>query len=346
MEKTLFGTSEDGKEIWLYTLRNANGMEARVMNYGAILVNLFVPDKNGKTADVCLGYDRLEDYFDNGCYFGATIGPNGNRIANASFELDGCKYELAVNDGPNNLHSDAQAGFHKKVWEAKEDGESSVAFYLESPDGEMGFPGNKTVTVTYTVTQFNELKISYYASSDKKTVLNLTNHSYFNLAGHDQGSIEDHILTLKASRYTPVGEGLIPTGELAQVGNTPMDFTSPKAVGKDIEENFAQLTAGGGYDHNWVIDDYNGLIREFAELKDPKSGRTMKVFTDQPGVQFYAGNSITRHTGKCGAVYDKRCGMCLETQNFPNAVNEPGFPSPVYGAGKDFMSTTIYQFIS
>lgn len=345
MEKTLFGRTKEGSEIYLYTLQNAKGMQARVMNYGAILVNLFVPDKDGKTVDVCLGYDKLEDYLNNGCYFGSTIGPNGNRIAGAHFEIDGIGYDLAVNDGPNNLHSDSDNGFHKKVWEAKEDGESSVAFYLESPDGELGFPGNKTVTVTYTVTEFNELKISYFAVSDKKTVFNLTNHSYFNLAGHDQGSIEDHVLMLKASRYTPVREGLIPTGELADVKGTPMDFTVPKPVGKDIDADFPQLAAGGGYDHNWALDDYNGMIKEFARLEDPKSGRVMKVFTDQPGVQFYAGNSIKRHTGKGGAVYDKRFGMCLETQDFPNAVNEASFPSPIYGDGREFMSTTIYQFM-
>lgn len=346
MKKELFGTTKDGKEIYLYTLQNENGMKAQVMNYGAILVNLLVPDKSGKIEDVCLGYDSLEEYFVNGCFFGATIGPNGNRIADAKFSIDGTIYELAVNDGVNNLHSDEQLGFHKKVWEAKEDGDNKVVFYLSSPDGEMGFPGNKKVTVTYSLTENNELIINYYGSSDKKTVLNMTNHTYFNLAGHQNGSIENHILTLHASSYTPVRGGLIPTGEIAPVKGTVMDFTQAKTIGKEIDASDEQLQMGGGYDHNWVLDNYNGRLQEIAVVQDPVTGRTMKVFTDLPGVQFYAGNAIETHAGKKGATYAKRSGLCLETQDYPNAVNEPTFPSPIYGEEKDFVSTTIYQFIS
>lgn len=345
MKKEQFGTTKDGKEIYLYTLENENGMQAKVMNYGAILVSLRVPDKNGEIGDVCLGYDQLEDYYTNGCYFGSTIGPNGNRIADAKFTIDGVDYQLAVNDGVNNLHSDAELGFHKKVWEAKEDGDNSVVFYLKSPDMEMGFPGNKTITVTYTVTEFNELIISYYGASDKKTVLNMTNHTYFNLAGQGQGTIEDHILTLQASHYTPVREGLIPTGEIAKVAGTPMDFTQPKSIGQDIDADFEQLKMGGGYDHNWVLDHYDGQLQEFATVEEKNSGRIMKVFTDLPGVQFYAGNGMEKHTGKDGAVYERRGGFCLETQDFPDAVNQPDFPSPIYGEGRDFVSTTIYQFL-
>lgn len=346
MKKELFGTTKDGKEIYLYTLQNENGMKAQVMNYGAILVNLLVPDKSGKIEDVCLGYDSLEEYLVNGCFFGATIGPNGNRIADAKFSIDGTIYELAVNDGVNNLHSDEQLGFHKKVWEAKEDGDNKVVFYLSSPDGEMGFPGNKKVTVTYSLTENNELIINYYGSSDKKTVLNMTNHTYFNLAGHQNGSIENHILTLHASSYTPVRGGLIPTGEIAPVKGTVMDFTQAKTIGKEIDASDEQLQMGGGYDHNWVLDNYNGRLQEIAVVQDPVTGRTMKVFTDLPGVQFYAGNAIETHAGKKGATYEKRSGLCLETQDYPNAVNEPTFPSPIYGEEKDFVSTTIYQFIS
>lgn len=346
MKKELFGTTKDGKEIYLYTLQNENGMKAQVMNYGAILVNLLVPDKSGKIEDVCLGYDSLEEYLVNGCFFGATIGPNGNRIADAKFSIDGTIYELAVNDGVNNLHSDEQLGFHKKVWEAKEDGDNKVVFYLSSPDGEMGFPGNKKVTVTYSLTENNELIINYYGSSDKKTVLNMTNHTYFNLAGHQNGSIENHILTLHASSYTPVRGGLIPTGEIAPVKGTVMDFTQAKTIGKEIDASDEQLQIGGGYDHNWVLDNYNGRLQEIAVVQDPVTGRTMKVFTDLPGVQFYAGNAIETHAGKKGATYAKRSGLCLETQDYPNAVNEPTFPSPIYGEEKDFVSTTIYQFIS
>ncbi|NLL78209.1 MAG: galactose mutarotase [Clostridiales bacterium] len=345
MEKELFGKTKDGKEVYLFTMENSRGMKAAVMNYGAILVNLIVPDKDGNMADVCLGYDKLEDYFVNGCFFGATIGPNGNRIADAKFTIDGTEYALKVNDGPNNLHSDEEIGFHKRVWEAKEDGDMSVVFYLESPDGDMGFPGNKTISVTYTLTEDNAIKISYAGSSDKKTVFNMTNHSYFNLKGQGRGSIEDHILSMNCSNYTPTREGLIPTGEIAPVAGTPMDFTAPKVIGDEIDADFEALKIGGGYDHNWVIDCWDGKLRHFATVEEKTSGRIMKVFTDLPGVQFYAGNFITKQTGKSDAEYDKRSGLCLETQDFPNAVNEPSFPSPIYGEGRDFVSTTVYQFV-
>lgn len=342
MEKILFGKAPCGREVYLYTLENENGMKAQVMNYGAILVRLLTPDKNGEAADVCLGYDKLEDYFENGCFFGTTIGPNGNRIADAEFEVDGVTYKLDVNDGVNNLHSHKQEGFHKKVWEAKEDG-NSVVFYLESPDGEMGFPGKKEISVTYTLTSENELKIDYFATSDKKTILNMTNHSYFNLAG--KGNIENHILWLKASNYTPVKEGLIPTGEIAPVAGTPMDFTKAKRVGQDIDSDFDQLVMGGGYDHNFVLDDWNQKLQLFATLEEPESGRRMEAYTDLPGVQFYAGNFITEHKGKAGELYGARSGMCLETQNFPNAANEPAFPSPFYGPDRDYHTTTVYKFV-
>lgn len=342
MEKILFGKAPCGREVYLYTLENENGMKAQVMNYGAILVRLLAPDKNGEAADVCLGYDRLEDYFENGCFFGTTIGPNGNRIADAEFEVDGVTYKLDVNDGVNNLHSHKQEGFHKKVWEAKEDG-NSVVFYLESPDGEMGFPGKKEISVTYSLTSENELKIDYFGTSDKKTILNMTNHSYFNLAG--KGNIENHILWLKASNYTPVREGLIPTGEIAPVAGTPMDFTKAKRVGQDIDSDFDQLVMGGGYDHNFVLDDWNRKLQLFATLEEPESGRRMEAYTDLPGVQFYAGNFITEHKGKAGVLYSARSGMCLETQNFPNAANEPAFPSPFYGPDRDYHTTTVYKFV-
>lgn len=346
MKKERFGkTPEGGKEVYLYTLENGNGMQAAVMNYGAILVRLIVPDKDGKPADVCLGYDDLEAYLENGCFFGATIGPNGNRIADAKFSIDGTEYHLKVNDGPNNLHSDEALGFHKRVWEAAEGSGESVTFSLESQDGDMGFPGHKKISVTYTLTPDNALQISYRASSDKKTVLNMTNHSYFNLKGQGEGTIEDHILTLHCSRYTPTRAGLIPTGKLEPVAGTPMDFTSPKRVGAEIDADFEALKMGGGYDHNWVIDGWDGTVRHFATLEEKTSGRTMEVYTDLPGVQFYAGNSITPQSGKQGASYVRRGGLCLETQDFPNAVNEPSFPSPVYGEGKDFVSTTIYRFV-
>lgn len=343
MKKEVFGRTKDGKEAYLYTLENKNGMRAQVTDYGAILVRLFVPDKNGGLSDVTLGYDRLEDYFTNGSFFGATIAPNANRIANAKFTIDGETYQLDANDGPNNLHSHFDLGVHKRVWEVEE-GDGSVCFSLALKDGEMGFPGNKHFSITYTLTEASELRLDYHASTDKKTILNPTNHAYFNLAGHDGGRIENHILWLKASHYTPVVAGAIPTGEIASVKNNPMDFTSPKRIGDEIEADYEQLKLVSGYDHNWVLDDWNGELQLVAKVEEPVSGRSMKVFTTLPGIQFYAGNCIAPTVGKEGVNYAERMGLCLETDYFPNAVNEPSFPSAVYGPEKDYTSTTIYQF--
>ena len=263
VEKTVFGTMADGTKIYLYSLENSKGMKAQVINYGAILVNLYVPDKKGNVEDVVLGFDKLEGYYDNSPNFGATIGPNANRIANASFTLDGVEYRLDVNDGKNNLHSHLALGYHKKVWDAVEN-DHEVAFSLESPDGELGFPGNKKVCVTYSLTEDNELKVHYHGTSDKRTILNMTNHSYFNLAGHGAGEVYDHILTLNAANYTPVVAGAIPTGEIAPVQGTPMDFTSPKRIGDEIDADFEQLKLAGGYDHNWVLDGEEGTLRHIA----------------------------------------------------------------------------------
>lgn len=345
MEKQLFGTTKDGTEIYLYTLENSNGMKAQVMNFGANLVRLFVPDANGNIADVTLGYDKLEDYYGNIANFGAVIGPNANRIAGAAFELDGVRYELHANDGPNNLHSHLEKGFHKKVWEVAE-GDNSVTFTVESPDGEMGFPGNKKMSVTYTVTVDNELKIVYNAESDKNTIINPTHHAYFNLAGHGAGSIENHILWIKASHYTPVVSGAIPTGEIAPVADTVMDFTIPKRIGDGIHADDEQLKLTSGYDHNWVLDDWNTEVQHIATVQEPVSGRIMKVYTDLPGVQFYAGNYIGAEIGKGGIQYAARGGFCLETQYFPNTANESSFPSAIYGPDRVFHSTTIYKFES
>ena len=344
MEKQLFGTTNEGKEIFLYTLENKNGMKAQMIDYGAILVNLFVPDKNGNVQDVTLGYDKLEDYYTNGSFFGATISPNANRIADAKFTIDGETYQLDVNDGPNNLHSHFTLGGHKKVWEAQPQENGSLKFTLEQPDGEMGFPGNKVVSITYTLTDDNELRLDYHGSTDKKTILNLTNHAYFNLAGHDSGQIIDHVLWLKASHYTPVVAGAIPTGEIAPVAGTPLDFTKAKRIGNEIEADFEQLKLVSGYDHNFAIDDWNGELQLVAKMSEETSGREMEVYTDLPGIQFYAGNCIAETTGKGGVVYKVRHGFCLETDYFPNAVNQENFASPVYGPEKDFVSTTVYKF--
>lgn len=343
MKKALFGTTKCGREVYLYSLENGNGMKAEVMNFGAILVNLFVPDKNGKAEDVVLGYDKLEDYYVNGANHGATIGPNANRIANAAFELEGNTYQLDVNDGPNNLHSHADLGYHKKMWKVEE-GENSITFSLEGPDGEMGFPGNKKVAVTYSLTEDNELRIHYHGTSDKNTILNMTNHTYFNLAGHAAGEICDHILTLNATNYTPVAAGAIPTGEIAPVAGTPMDFTSPRRIGDRIDEDFEQLKITGGYDHNWVLDGEEGVLRHIATVEEEKSGRIMKTYTDLPGVQFYAGNFMVEDKGKEGATYNRRYGLCLETQYYPDTANRPAFPSAVFGPDREYDTTTVYKF--
>lgn len=338
-----FGRTKEGKEIKLYTISNGKGMQAAVTNFGAILVKLLVPDRNGKVDDLVLGLERGEDYYDNGSFFGATVGPNANRIAGASFEIDGVKYQLDVNDGPNNLHSDFDKGYHKALWNA-EIGENSVKFSLEDTDGNMGFPGNKKIQVTYTLDENNGLELRYHGTSDKKTVLNLTNHTYFNLDGHDSGSIEGHELTLNCSKYTPVVAGAIPTGELAPVAGTFMDFTQPKVIGKEIGEPWEQLLLTKGYDHNWVIDGADGTLRHIATLKGPKSGRVMKAYTTLPGVQFYAGNCIGAQKGKGGITYGPRMGLCLETQYYPDTVHQPDFPSCIFGPDRDYDSVTVYRF--
>ena len=343
VETKVFGKGPDGQEVMLYSIKNSKGMQVDLTNLGAIIVNLLVPDKDGQVADVVLGYDKVEDYYRNGCFFGAVIGPSANRIGGASFEVDGTTYQLAVNDGPNNLHSDFFKGYHKLLWDA-EVADNSVTFSLEDTDGNMGFPGNKKVQVTYTLDEENALTLHYHGSSDKKTILNLTNHTYFNLDGHDSGSIENHGLQLNASNYTPIVKGAIPTGEIAPVAGTIMDFTTMKEIGKDIKEDFMQIKMTGGYDHNWVIDGWDGELKEFAVVKGPKSGRVMKAYTNLPGVQFYAGNAISPQTGKGGASYARRGGLCLETQYYPDTAHQPSFPSCIFGEDKEYDSVTVYRF--
>ena len=342
--KEKFGVTRDGREVYIYTLSNGNGVRARVINYGAILVNLFVPDKDGNVEDVVLGFDSLEGYFGNGSFLGATIGPNANRIGNACFEIGGKTYHIDDNDGGNNLHSHKDEGYHKRVWDV-ETGTDNVTFTLEGKDGEMGFPGNKKVSVTYSLSEDNALKLQYHVTSDADTIINMTNHTYFNLAGHKAGKIEDHLLRLNASCYTPTVPGSIPTGEIAPVAGTPMDFTTAKPIGQDINADFEQLKMAQGFDHNFVVDGADGTVREIAEASDPKSGRRMRVFTDLPGVQFYAGNCISEETGKEGVLYGPRMGFCLETQYYPDNIHHPEFPSAVFGREKEYDSVTIYQFV-
>jgi aldose 1-epimerase len=343
--KELFGKAQDGSEVYAFTLENANGMKARLINFGATLVNLYVPDKDGKVEDIVLGFDKLEDYYGNESFFGTTIGPSANRTGNAGFRIDGKSYRIEANDGPNNLHSSIKYGYHKRVWEVAETGDNSVTLFLEAEDGDMGFPGNKRITMTYSLSDDNALQLKYHGTSDKNTVINMTNHTYFNLSGHQAGRIEDHILTIHAGSYTPVIPGSIPTGEIAPVAGTPMDFTEPKPIGQDIGAEFEQLKLGQGYDHNFVIDGADGTLREIAVVEDKKSGRKMKAFTTLPGVQFYAGNCIGIETGKGGTTYGPRVGMCLETQYFPDAVNHSDFPSDIFGPDRDYDAVTVYQFV-
>ncbi|MBQ8822492.1 MAG: galactose mutarotase [Lachnospiraceae bacterium] len=342
--KRSFGVTSKGEEATLYTLENSKGMKADVTDYGAILVNLYVPDKNGKAEDVVLGFDSVEGYEENPSFFGATIGPSANRIAGAKFTIDGVEYALDVNDGPNNLHSHKDIGYHKLLWKVTAEGENTITFTITDEDGYMGFPGNKELSLTYTLDEENGITLSYTGKSDKKTILNPTNHTYFNLDGHAAGSIEEHTMQLIASNYTPVVAGAIPTGEIAPVAGCPMDFMEAKVIGKEINADMEQLILTGGYDHNWVVDGWDGSLRKISTVVGPKSGRVMHTYTDLPGVQFYAGNFIDDQDGKDGAKYGKRSGLCLETQYFPNTINTPAFPPCVFGGDTEYKSVTVYRF--
>ena len=341
-----FGTLPSGEEVQIYHLENKSGAFAEVLQFGAILVKLCVPDRDGRLTDVVLGYDDLAGYEVNGCFFGATIGRSGNRISQSRFTLDGKKIVLTPNEGANNLHSGPD-GFEKKMWTASEISEdkNAVTFSRISPDGENGFPGEFNVSVTYEMTEENELRIVYGGVCDQTTIANMTNHSYFNLAGEGSGSAMDQYLTIHAEQYTPVGEGSIPLGENAAVEGTPMDFRKAHKIGDEIEADFEQLRITGGYDHNYVTDGYNkASIREIAEAWSEKTGIQMNVLTDCPCVQFYAANFVDQEHGKNGHVYNKREAFCLETQVEPNAVNVENFHSPILEAGERYYSETIYRF--
>lgn len=346
VEKTLFGTAKDGREVHKYTITNKRGAGITVTDLGAILVSVCVPDCEGNLRDVVLGYDRVEDYEVNPPFFGATIGRSGNRIAGAAFEINGIKYEMEKNEkGKNNLHSGSK-GYEKRIWETEQAEDDHVSFSLVSPDGDQGFPGEFRVTVTYTLTDDNEVKIHYQGTCDRDTAANMTNHSYFNLDGHASGSVMEQILWINGDAFTPVADGAsIPTGEIRPVEGTPMDFTRSKAIGQDADADYDQLGFTGGYDHNYVLNQADGSIRIIAGAKGSASGITMEVYTDLPGVQFYAGNAISGPKGKGGAAYGPHHGFCLETQYYPNAVNEPSFPSPILKKGQKYDTTTIYHFI-
>lgn len=346
IKKEQFGTTPNGKKVDIYTLTNANGCEARITNYGGIVVSLTVPDKDGKIGDVVLGRDKLDEYIeDNSPYFGALIGRYGNRIGKAKFELNGRTYTLAANNGENHLHGGVK-GYDKVVWDAKEikqDNAVGLELNYLSEDGEEGYPGDLKVTVKYIWTNNNELKIEYSATTDKDTIVNLTHHSYFNLAG--KGDILDHELMINADKFTPVDEGLIPTGELRSVKGTPMDFTKPTAVGARIGQDDQQLEYGLGYDHNWVLNDYDGSLKKVATVYESTSGRVMEVYTTEPGLQFYSGNFLDGTLiGKGGKPCKHRTGLCLESQHFPDSPNQPDFLSTTLKPGEKYHTTTIYKF--
>jgi aldose 1-epimerase len=339
-----FGKTPDGTQVELYTLTNDHGMQAKVMTYGAILTEVYTPDKSGKLDDVVLGFDNLKDYLKGHPFFGATVGRVANRIAKGKFTLDGKEYKLATNNGPNHLHGGNQ-GFDKHVWKAaaiSDPAGPAVRFTYRSPDGEEGYPGNVDVAVTYTLTNNNELKIDYTATTDKPTPVNLSNHSYFNLGGITKDDILGHELMLAADKYTPVNDTLIPTGEIKAVQGTPLDFTKPTAIGARI----AQLKGNpGGYDHNFVLRGGEKQPALAARVYEPKTGRVMEMYTTEPGVQFYTGNFLDgSQKGKGGVVYQKHHGFCLEAQHFPDSVNHANFPSMILRPGQTYRQTTVYKF--
>lgn len=345
--KKAYGKTADGKAVSEYTLTNDNGMVAKIIDYGAIVTELWAPDRNGKMADIVLGYDNLEDYIAVTPYFGAIVGRYGNRIAEGVFEIDGTSYELATNNDANHLHGGI-VGFDKVVWKSEaysnKDAAGVKLSYL-SKDGEEGYPGNLMVTVIYVLTNANELIVKYEATTDKPTVVNLTHHGYWNLRGQGNGSILDHELTLNAPFFTPVDSGLIPTGELIAVAGTAMDFTRPKPIGSRIDANCEQLKFGGGYDHNWVLDKTGGGLTFAARLYDPDSGRQMEIFTEEPGIQFYSGNFLDGTiVGKGDKTYHYRYGMCLETQHFPDSPNKGHFPTTRLNPGQVYKTKTVHKF--
>jgi aldose 1-epimerase len=345
--RAAFGKMPDGAQVDVFTLTNAKGVEVKAITYGGIIQSLRVPDKAGRSADIVLGFDSLEGYLKDHPFFGAIIGRYGNRIGKAQFTLNGQTYKLAANNGPNHLHGGTK-GFDKVLWtgEAVQDTRgAAVAFSRTSPDGEEGYPGNLKLRVVYVLTDDNSLIVDYDATTDKATPVNLTQHSYFNLAGEGSGDILGHELMINADRYTPVDDTLIPTGELASVAGTPFDFRKPVAIGARINDNHPQLANGKGYDHNWVLNRKGAGLQLAARVREPKSGRTLEVQTTEPGIQFYAGNFLDGTIkGKGGHVYGHRSGFCLETQHYPDSPNQPKFPSTILQPGQTYKTSTVFKF--
>jgi aldose 1-epimerase len=342
----LFGQTPDGR-VTKYTLENENGMQVSILDRGGIITNIIVPDRDGEMADVVLGFDKLEGYLDKYPYFGALIGRYGNRIAEGEFSLDGTDYTLAKNNGPNSLHGGLK-GFDRKLWKAtplEEENRVGVEFAGVSPDGEEGYPGNLSVSVTYWLNNENEVLIDYEAKTDQPTPVNLTNHSYFNLKGAGSGDVLDHVLTLHAGAFTPVDSTLIPDGSKKTVEGTAFDFREPTTIGERIDSSSDQLKYGRGYDHNFVLDRTGAELEEIANVYEPTTGRTLEVETTEPGVQFYSGNFLDgTKIGKENTPYGFRTGFCLETQHFPDSPNQPNFPSTVLRPGEVYQSQTVYRF--
>ena len=341
VEKTIFGTMEDGREVSRYTLTNQNGVSASFLDLGAIWSTMLVPDRNGEMADVLLGHETVADCLVSDGHLGEAVGRNANRIGGAQFELNGKTYHLTGNDNGNNLHSGMDF-YNIRIWETEEVTETSVRFKLHSPDGDQGYPGTADIYVTYSLDKDDKLDIFYEALSDKDTILNMTNHSYFNLDGHNSGSVLQHTLTLEADYFTPGDAQSIPTGEILPVENTPMDFREGRKIGERIEEEYEPLRFGNGYDHNWVLKN-KGNFEKVAELMAEESGIVMETYTDRPGMQIYTANFVENEVGKEGVVYGKRSAVCLETQCYPDAVHHENFPSPVYR--EKYTAHTAFRFL-
>ncbi len=347
-ERAEFQVVHDGRQVDLYTLRNAQGMVVQLTNYGGKIVTILVPDRDGNLGDVNLGYESAEEYINGTASLGATMGRYANRIAGGQFELNGRTYTLFKNNGPHTIHG-GKRGFRFRVWEGRQIDDASVELSYLSRDGEEGFPGNLQLKVVYTVTDENELKLEYTATTDQATVINFTNHAFFNLKGEGRGDVLDHVLWVDADQFTPTDATAIPTGEFRDVRGTPFDFTTPKSLGRDIAVDNEQLAFGGGYDHNYVLDNPQGELVLGARLSEPATGRIMEVYTTEPGLQVYTANSLTGEgtdVGKGGKPYGSRSAVCLETQHFPDSPHHPAFPSTVLNPGEEYQSTTVYRFLA
>ena len=345
MTRDTFGKTGDGTPVDVFTLRNASGIEVRAISYGGIITSLKVPDRTGAMGDIVLGFNSLDNYLQDHPFFGAIVGRYGNRIGKGRFTLDGKTFQLATNNGPNHLHGGVR-GFDKQVWQGEPmSGRAGVTFSRTSPDGEEGYPGTLAVRVSYELTDRNELIVTYHATTDKATPVNLTQHSYFNLAGEGTGDVLQHSLTINADRYTPVDGTLIPTGDLAPVKGTPFDFTTATAIGARINADHPQIKNGQGYDHNFVLNRTGSDLSLAARVVEPTSGRTLEISTTEPGVQFYAGNFLDgKLTGKSGRAYQRRSGFCLETQHFPDSPNKANFPTTIVKPGQEYSSKTVFTF--